>query len=225
MGGQDYITKPFQELEVLMRVKNQLLIYQQHQKLIEQNQRLAAEIQERLKAEAEIRRLALTDELTGLYNRRGFFFLANQQLKISQRNQMDSCLLFIDLDGLKQINDSFGHEVGDEAIANIAKMLQQVFRDSDIIARLGGDEFVIFVPICTMNSEDVLSRLQTVIDKFNQTHQYPYYLSISMGMIQCRLNSDISLERLIEKADTLMYEHKRQKRQAAANLSTHDSIG
>ncbi|MEH2076242.1 MAG: response regulator [Nostoc sp.] len=113
LGGQDYITKPFQELEVLMRVKNQLLIKQQYQQLLEQNQRLEHEIQERLKAEADIRQLSLTDDLTGLYNRRGFFWLANQQFKIARRTQMLCCLLFVDLDGLKQINDSLGHEIGD----------------------------------------------------------------------------------------------------------------
>ncbi|AVH67455.1 diguanylate cyclase response regulator [Nostoc sp. 'Peltigera membranacea cyanobiont' 213] len=212
LGGQDYITKPFQELEVLMRVKNQLLIKQQYQQLLEQNQRLEHEIQERLKAEADIRQLSLTDDLTGLYNRRGFFWLANQQFKIAQRTQMLCCLLFVDLDGLKQINDSLGHEIGDRMIVDTAQILKQTFRDSDIVARLGGDEFVIFVPICSKNTDEFYPRLQASIDRYNQDRNYLYQLSISIGVTQCTLNENVSLEQLIEEADKLMYEHKRAKR-------------
>ncbi len=212
LGGQDYITKPFQELEVLMRVRNQLLIKQQHQQLLEQNQRLEHEIQERLMAEAEVRQLSLTDELTGLYNRRGFFWLANQQFKIAQRTQMFCCLLFVDLDGLKQINDSLGHEIGDKMLVNTAQLLKQFFRDSDIIARLGGDEFVIFIPVCPQNTDEFYPRLQANIDRFNQEHNYSYQLSISLGVTQCTLNENVSLEQLLEEADKLMYEHKRAKR-------------
>lgn len=212
LGGQDYITKPFEELEVLMRVKNQLLIKQQHQQLLEQNQRLEHEIQQRLKAEAEVTQLSLTDELTGLYNRRGFFWLANQQFKIVQRKQMFCCLLFVDIDGLKQINDSLGHEIGDRMIVDTAQLLKQSFRDSDIIARLGGDEFVILVPVCSDNTDEFSPRLQENIDRFNEEHNYPYKVSISLGATQCALNENISLEELIEEADKLMYEHKRAKR-------------
>ncbi len=147
LGGQDYIIKPFQELEVVMRVRNQLLIKQQYQQLFEQNQRLEDEIQKRLKAETEVRQLSLTDELTGLYNRRGFFLLGNQQFKTAQRTQMFCCLLFADLDGLKQINDSLGHEIGDKFLIDTAQLLKQTFRESDIIARLGGDEFVILLSV------------------------------------------------------------------------------
>ncbi|MEH2349821.1 MAG: diguanylate cyclase [Nostoc sp.] len=212
LGGQDYITKPFQEVEVLIRVKNQLLIKQQYQQLLEQNQRLEHEIQERLKAEADIRQLSITDDLTGLYNRRGFFWLTNQQFKIAQRTQMLCCLLFVDLDGLKQVNDSLGHEIGDRMIVDTAQILKQTFRESDIIARLGGDEFVIFVPICSRNTDEFYPRLQASIDRYNQEHNYLYQLSISIGVTQCTLNENVSLEQLIEEADKLMYEHKRAKR-------------
>ncbi len=211
LGGQDYITKPFQELEVLIRVRNQLLIKQQHQQLLEQNQRLEYEVEQRLKAETEVRELSLTDELTGLYNRRGFFWLANQQFKIVQRTETFCCLLFVDVDGLKQINDSLGHEIGDRMLINTAELLKQTFRDSDIVARLGGDEFVILVPICSKNTDEFYPRLQANIDRFNQENNYPYKLSISLGVAQCALNENISLEKLIEEADKLMYEHKRGK--------------
>ncbi|MHC5770641.1 MAG: GGDEF domain-containing response regulator [Nostoc sp.] len=213
LGGKDYITKPFQELEVLMRIRNQLLIKQQHQQLLEQNQRLEHEIQERLQAEAEVRQLSLTDELTGLYNRRGFFCLANHQFQIARRTQIFCCLLFVDLDGLKQINDSLGHEIGDRAIVDTAQLLKQSFRELDIIGRIGGDEFVIFVSSCSPeNTDEFRPRLQVNVDRFNQEHNYSYQLSISIGASQCALNENVSLEQLLEQADKLMYEQKRAKR-------------
>ncbi|MEG4342271.1 diguanylate cyclase [Microcoleus sp. A003_D6] len=211
LGGVDYITKPFQEQEVLLRVKNQLLIQQQHQQLIEQNQRLEQEIQERLRAEAEVRQLSLTDELTGLYNRRGFFLLADQQLKIARRTQTSYYVLFADLDGLKKINDTFGHEMGDRVIVDSAQILKQTFRDSDIVARLGGDEFGLFVPTFSENSYNFYNRLQANIDSFNRQHDRAYLLSISLGVQAGDFNNDFSLEQLVAKADRLMYENKRTK--------------
>lgn len=212
MGGQDYITKPFQELEVVMRVKNQLLIRGQQQLLIQQNQRLEQEIKERLKVEAEVRQLSLTDDLTRLYNRRGFLVLAEQQLKMAQRTQTSCCLLFADLDGLKQINDSLGHEVGDRAIADAAQLLKQTFRDADIVARFGGDEFVILIPACSDNTDDFRIRLQASMDLFNQECIRPYRLSISVGIQFCAATDTTLLEHLLTKADKLMYDHKRIKR-------------
>ncbi|CAN5623584.1 diguanylate cyclase [soil metagenome] len=209
MGGQDYITKPFQDMEVLMRVKNQLLIQQQHQQLQQQNQCLEQEIAERLKAEAEVRQLALTDELTALYNRRGFFLLAGQQLKMAQRTQLPCCLLFADVDGLKQINDTFGHEVGDSVIVDAAQLLKQTFRDADIIARLGGDEFAILIPACSDAVEVLFLRLQANIDQFNRVAARSYQLAISVGVQVCALTDEASLEHLLAPTDQLLYAHKR----------------
>ncbi|CAD5981316.1 Cyclic di-GMP phosphodiesterase PA4781 [Planktothrix tepida] len=211
LGGVDYITKPFQEQEVLARVKNQLLIQQQHQQLIEQNQRLEQEIKDRLKAEAEVRKLSLTDDLTGLYNRRGFFLLAEQQLKIARRTQTPCCVLFADLDGLKKINDTLGHELGDRVIMDAAQILKETFRDADIVARLGGDEFSLFLPGGESHSTDFQARLQANLDCFNLTSNRAYILSISMGVQPCDLNQNYSLEQWISKADKLMYEHKQMK--------------
>ncbi|WP_449417434.1 GGDEF domain-containing response regulator [Phormidium nigroviride] len=211
MGAVDYITKPFQEQEVLMRVRNQLLIQQQYHQLIKQNQLLEQEIQERLRAEAEVRQLSMTDELTGVYNRRGFFLLANQQLKIAKRTQMSCCLLFADLDGLKKINDSLGHEIGDRILAEAAYILKQTFGDSDIVARLGGDEFVIFIPACSVDTHNYQTRLQAALDRFNQENARSYQLSMSIGVKECVLDKSISLEQLLVEADELMYEQKRSK--------------
>ncbi|MEG4275538.1 MULTISPECIES: diguanylate cyclase [unclassified Microcoleus] len=211
LGGVDYITKPFQEQEVLMRVKNQLLIQQQRQQLLEQNQRLEHEIQERLRAEAEVRQLSVTDELTGLYNRRGFFLLAEQQLKIARRTQTSYFILFADLDGLKKINDTLGHEMGDRVIVDAAQILKQTFREADIVARLGGDEFALFIPNFSGDSStNFHARLQDNIDRFNQQSERAY-ISISLGVQFGDLNNEVLLEQLLAKADKLMYEHKRTK--------------
>lgn len=211
LGGVDYITKPFQEKEVLVRVKNQLLIQQQRQQLLEQNQRLEQEIQERLKAESEVRQLSLTDDLTGLYNRRGFFLLAEQQLKITRRTQTPCCVLFADVDGLKNVNDSFGHEMGDRLIFDTAQILKQTFRESDdIVARLGGDEFAVFIP-CVGTAEQFEPRLQSNVDRLNQQLGNVYKLSISVGVYLCNSNQSCPLEELVAKADRLMYEKKRTK--------------
>ncbi|MEG4406214.1 diguanylate cyclase [Microcoleus sp. MON2_D5] len=212
LGGVDYITKPFQDQEVLMRVKNQLLIQQQRQQLLEQNQRLEHEIQERLRAEAEVRQLSVTDELTGLYNRRGFFLLANQQLRIARRTQTSYFILFADLDGLKKINDTLGHEMGDRVIVDAAQILKQTFREADIVARLGGDEFALFIPnFSGDSSSNFHGRLQENIDRFNQQSERAY-ISISLGVEFGDLNNEVLLEQLLAKADKLMYEHKRTKR-------------
>lgn len=211
VGGQDYIVKPFQELEILMRVKNQLLIQQQRQQLVEQNHRLEQEIKERLKAESEVRQLSLTDELTGLYNRRGFFVLAEHQLKTAWRTQMICCLVFIDLDGLKVINDAWGHAAGDRMITHAAQLLKQTFRDADIVARLGGDEFAVFIPACPECATDISARLRTNICNFNQICEPRETLSMSIGISQCTLGERFSLAQLIAQADQLMYENKRTK--------------
>jgi diguanylate cyclase (GGDEF)-like protein len=211
LGGVDYITKPFQEQEVLMRVKNQLLIQKQRQQLIEQNQRLEHEIQERLRAEAEVRQLSVTDELTGLYNRRGFFLLAEQQLKIARRTQTSYFILFADLDGLKNINDTFGHEMGDRVIVDTGQILKETFREADIVARLGGDEFAVFIPTFSGDLSNFYMRLQENIERFNQQSERAY-ISISLGVQSGDLNNEFSLEQLVAKADKLMYEHKRTKR-------------
>ena len=213
LGGQDYITKPFHEWEVLMRIKNQLLIQQQRQQLIQQNQRLEREIAERLKAEAEVRQLSLTDALTGLHNRRSFFLLADQQLKLARRTQSPCYLLFADLDGLKRINDTLGHEMGDRVIADAAQILKQTFRHADIVARLGGDEFVIFIPARLDCANTFYICLQASIDRLNQAGDRPYQLSMSMGVQFCTLTDDTSLENLLAQADKLMYDHKRTKRE------------
>jgi len=175
------------------------------------NTQLREEIQERKKAEALIQQLSITDDLTKLNNRRGFLLLADQQLKLAQQANSSVCLLFIDLDGLKQVNDQWGHEMGDRLIVDAAQVLKQTFRESDIIARLGGDEFAVLIPRCSTGKQP-LARLLANINLFNRARVRPYHLSMSIGVAPCSANQITSLEHLMTQADQVMYDHKRSKR-------------
>ncbi|BAZ32047.1 diguanylate cyclase with GAF sensor [Cylindrospermum sp. NIES-4074] len=172
---------------------------------------LQQQIHEREAAEAEVRRLSLTDELTGLHNRRGFFLIAEQQIKLAHRSQTCVSILFIDLDGLKIINDTFGHEMGDTAIIAAADLLKQTFRDSDTLARLGGDEFVVLMQGGDSSCEMIQQRLQLAIAQFNQTQQ-PFPVSMSIGVQSYDPTQPVSLDDLITLADIQMYQQKRAKR-------------
>jgi diguanylate cyclase (GGDEF)-like protein len=170
---------------------------------------------ERHRLQVELRDLTLTDHLTGLYNRRGFLCLAQQQLKALGRSKKGLAVLFADLDGLKQINDAFGHEEGDAALVQAATLLKQTFRDSDIVARLGGDEFVVLTP--EVGQEDVdgmTARLQRYCDEYNAQRVHPYQISLSLGVAIAQPWHSTSLEDLLNTADQRLYEQKRwRKRQ------------
>ena len=162
---------------------------------------------------AELERLALTDELTGLRNRRGFFLLADQALRLARRTQARCLLLFADLDGLKQVNDTQGHAAGDALIVDAAQLLTGVFRESDVVARLGGDEFAVLAFVDdSETSVAVNKRLQSRIDAFNRQAGRAVPLSISFGIEELPDAHEVDLEALISKADHAMYGSKRERR-------------
>lgn len=174
---------------------------------------LRREIAERKRAEAEIARLSLTDDLTGLYNRRGFFLLAEQQLHLARRTGMPACLLFADVDGLKRVNDSQGHEAGDRLLERTAAVLRESFRDTDVVARLGGDEFVILAVGNGEGTEEIRQRLHARIQRVNGNETPGGGLSLSLGAVPCE-PADASLEELVGHADSAMYAEKRTKESA-----------
>ncbi|HEY3232013.1 MAG TPA: diguanylate cyclase, partial [Roseiflexaceae bacterium] len=166
---------------------------------------------------AEVQALALTDDLTALLNRRGFFTLAAQQMKVAKRTKHELSLIFIDLDGLKGINDRWGHKVGSQAITATAHILTATFRDSDIIARFGGDEFVVLAMDSHAQDPDkALQRLQAQCARHNMQANAPYQLSMSMGVAHSTAEQPCSLDELLEQADAQMYAHKQTKRTARA---------
>jgi len=163
---------------------------------------------------AEIVSLSITDYLTGLYNRRGFMTLAEQQVKIVERTKTRSLLLllFADLDKMKSINDNLGHKKGDKALIEVASILKKVFRESDIIARMGGDEFAV-LGIVTQKSDlgAFESRLQEQIDIHNAYKNRDYTISLSVGSACSDPEKHYSIDELMSRADQLMYDQKRSK--------------
>jgi diguanylate cyclase (GGDEF)-like protein/PAS domain S-box-containing protein len=208
------IPNAYLEIPVITKDGGEIWLGQNSQLVLEQGnvigfQAIARDITERKHAIEELESLSLTDDLTGLYNRRGFLALAEQELKHASRANERFALVFADLDGLKQINDSFGHHEGSRAIIKAAEILRQTFRTSDILARLGGDEFtVLALAASDDNSETIKARLQDNVRRFNIRHELPYELSVSVGIVLLDPHSQISIEDLIRKADAAMYEHK-----------------
>jgi diguanylate cyclase (GGDEF)-like protein len=162
----------------------------------------------------ELRSLALTDDLTCLFNRRGFFAAATQQLKLARRTSQALLLLFCDVDDLKKINDTFGHDQGDLALIRMADALEQSFRGSDIIARLGGDEFVVLASETSKQTREImLRRLESNLKKSAATEPR-YHLSLSVGVARFDPKRAMSLGELMVAADKAMYEKKHSARNA-----------
>ena len=169
------------------------------------------DITERKRAEAALESLSLIDELTGLYNRRGFLAVTDQHVAAIRRDNKIPIMLYADLDGLKQINDSYGHHEGDRALAAAAQILKETFRSSDILARLGGDEFVALAAIEEdEGAESLTDRLQEQFAASNGLRSRPYSLSVSVGVAHFE-DDRYSIEDLMAQADHAMYEEKRRK--------------
>ncbi|HEY1536500.1 MAG TPA: diguanylate cyclase [Polyangiaceae bacterium] len=165
----------------------------------------------------EIRALSIRDELTGLYNRRGFLELARQLLKQADRSRGSALLFFFDLNGMKQINDQFGHEAGDRALCETADVLRAACRTSDVVARLGGDEFVALLPDADEPQlERFAKRIRSELEIRNGNADRGYRLSASMGGTAYNPSQPESIEALLARADALMYEQKRSRKEARA---------
>jgi diguanylate cyclase (GGDEF)-like protein len=167
--------------------------------------------------QSNLQSLSHKDDLTGLNNRRGFLILAEQQVKIAKRQRTPFLLLFLDLDELKVINDTFGHAEGNRAIVEAADLLRGCFRQSDVLARFGGDEFAAFA-LSSEGADDatVRARITAALDLVNARPDRAYPLGFSMGILACAPGHDGSIEALLERADALMYREKRQKRRHLA---------
>jgi len=173
---------------------------------------LLRDITEREKLEAQLVTLSTHDELTGLLNRRGFFEAGLQQLKFSKRYKLDMFLMFTDLNKFKQINDTLGHQVGDEALKATAQLLRTHLRDADIIGRLGGDEFAILGVSDTEESGQMaLARLESEFENYRDPHDR-FRLSTSIGMAFFHPDSPETLDDLVSQADARMYEAKTKRK-------------
>lgn len=171
------------------------------------------DVTEKKESERKLRELSLIDELTGLHNRRGFLTLATQQIKVADRLGRCITLLYADLDGMKWINDTFGHQQGDRALMDAADILRASFRASDIVSRIGGDEFAGFA----LESGDefgggVAVRLQENLRAHNLRTDRPHRLSLSFGTARYDVREPSTIEQLLEMGDKDMYRHKQQKK-------------
>ncbi len=163
--------------------------------------------------EKQLKEAAITDELTGLYNRRGFFTLSEKQSSLADRTGKQMSLLYIDLDNMKSINDKHGHEEGDRALVDVANILKKSFRKSDIISRIGGDEFAVLLTEHSFDDieQTVLINLNNNLSAHNAEAGRPDQLSLSMGMSHFDPKKPCSIGDLLSQADALMYQHKKKK--------------
>jgi diguanylate cyclase (GGDEF)-like protein len=161
------------------------------------------------KAKEEIHRLSISDELTGLLNRRGFYLLAEPALESARRHGHGCLLAFLDVNGLKRTNDLHGHDVGDELIRDVAAALQGTLRKSDIVARLGGDEFCVLVSEPEGDLAMLRTRILQAFDECNKVDDRPYRVSASIGLLEIGPGDTRTLSELLVAADELMYEEKR----------------
>ncbi len=183
------------------------------------------DITERKKMEERLRSLSITDDLTGLYNRRGFLTFADHHIKAAERRKERVLLILIDLDGLKQINDAYGHNIGDQALIDAAQLIKQTFRNSDVTARISGDEFVVVTTDSDGNGEEAIKRrMKENLNSYNSQAAKPYHLSFSYGIAKFDPRIPSSIDRLLVKADELMYASKNNKDDVAKdnvfNLNT-----
>jgi diguanylate cyclase (GGDEF)-like protein/PAS domain S-box-containing protein len=174
---------------------------------------ISSDITDRKRMEEEIRNLSMTDELTGLYNRRGFTLLAEQEMKLAHRIKTSMLLFFGDVDNLKTINDTHGHAQGDLALQEVSGVLKETFREADILARFGGDEFMVLAVDASMESEDILtSRIQSILERRNQQGNRPYQLSLSLGIAHYEPEAPCTMSEMIAQADGQMYQQKQEKK-------------
>jgi len=226
-GIQHVLRKPAEPQEILRAVNESLNRKTMPARLPQTGQlqrdhlqvlvdKLYQKIAELEKANERLHNLSLTDGLTGLNNRRGFMVLATSLLKFARRAGYSSCLIYIDLDSLKHINDTFGHSEGDKAIIQFSRILTETFRDSDVLGRLGGDEFVVLIVDATEGDlASMQVRLQVNVDAHNLQFASEYALSFSMGGVWVDAKSTVTMEALLSQADEAMYKHKMSRRRSS----------
>lgn len=216
--ADDYLVKPFDRHELKVRVEVGARIVELQRILAERVRELEEAIVERRQAEDALRDLTLADDLTSLLNRRGFFTFAQHYLKTARRTEQNSLIIYGDMDGLKQINDTLGHHEGSLAICRMADVLRETFRESDIIARLGGDEFaVLATDVSPAGRSVIIRRLRENLSRYNEANDHGCDLSLSIGSVDVAPRTTSTLEELIAAADAAMYKDKLARKSVRLN--------
>lgn len=170
---------------------------------------MVAHISARLRSEEELEKLAATDPLTAMANRRFGLSFLEQQLKVSKRNSSTLCIGFVDVDGLKAVNDQYGHEEGDRLICFVSEVMKSALRDSDLVFRLGGDEFLLVFPNCDQEQASrILERIEQELKKGNAASNNSYEASLSYGIVEHLPVDTVSTGKLVSLADKAMYSQK-----------------
>jgi diguanylate cyclase (GGDEF)-like protein len=215
-GGRRHLLADIADLAVAAldkihkRVALERLVWEQYEQLTTTAQAHAAELEQRGDAQGDASLLDLTDALTGLRNRRGFFVHAEQTFAVGRRQHVPSAVIFAEIDGLKYVNDEFGHDVGDSLLRDAAGVFRASFRSTDVVARLAGDELVAF----TLDDEQpdaVLERIRRNLQAFNLMEERPYKVSLNTGIVQCDPAGELGLSDYLAAADQQLYEQKRRR--------------
>ncbi len=193
-GGSDYVSKPFKPKELLALIRRELQVHE-----------LIKDLEE---SKRELKILAATDPLTGLHNRRSFLDFSSHILGLAKREQTDLSLLMLDIDHFKRINDSWGHDVGDEVIKAVAAILKTSLRQNDIVCRHGGEEFVVLLPQTPLAGASALAeKIRREIESFSHTLNNGGILqcTISIGVTQVDPQRDMDLKPTLKRADMALY--------------------
>ena len=208
-----------EEIEVTVRDQGERWLHHQIIPLGDGVAVTTRDVTDRKLAEAELHALTLVDDLTGLYNRRGFRMLAEQHMRLAKRGGPVSILVSIDLDDFKNVNDSYGHAEGDEALRRITAVLREAFRDSDILARFGGDEFVVLALDCGEFLPTLIDRIHSGLAAVNAAAARPYDIALSLGTARFDPFARVSLDELLAEADARLYEVKRLRSEPTRRMA------
>jgi len=196
-GGIDYITKPFKPRELFARIKTQL--------------HLRALIRELEISKEALKRLSELDPMTNLCNRRYFTHMSKNVLALAKRDKSDLSIIMLDIDKFKQINDSYGHKVGDEVLIAFADILLQTIRESDYACRFGGEEFVVMLPETPLEGAmEIAEKIRKKVEAFSlytEMHQ-KVMITVSLGVTSVDTLQDIYIESAIQRADDALYRAK-----------------
>lgn len=162
--------------------------------------------------EARLRKASFTDDLTRLHNRRGFMALAEQQLRVARRQGKDAVVMYVDMNGFKELNDTFGHAIGDRALVEVARLLRSTVRDCDVVARLGGDEFtVLALDADGVGARIIQKRIEEQLSLLNASNVLPTSIGLTIGHTRVRPTDPAGICELLSRADQLLYARKRRR--------------
>lgn len=220
-GAVDYITKPIQIEELLVRINTHLTLRNLRKELEEKNAllerekaQLQLEIDRRKQVEEKLKHIASTDPLTNVYNRRYFFELAKRELALSKRYRQPLAIVLLDIDHFKSVNDTYGHKIGDDALIALSALCKRGIRETDLFARYGGEEFIFLFPQTTVHqAKKVAERLRKFVsDNPFKFGGHEISITLSVGVAGIEDDPEITLDKLFNEADQALYHAKQAGR-------------